>query len=228
MPRFFLPRIGDKHIIFPWRRDPTNEISKNRALLKLFAQLDREVSRFQKDTGLSCRPACSHCCENPAVETTTLELLPLAIHLYKKKEIDIWLARAEAVGRQGRCIFFAPARSSKGEGGCEVYSWRPLICRLFGFSATLNKRGRPVLVTCPVIKQSMPATVYPLQQDVLRRQKIPVMERYVRRLLSIDPMLGIEQIPINEAIYRALQKVGLAMEGFSKVNYNKTVHGVNR
>jgi uncharacterized protein len=205
-------------MIFPWKICLTSIAQKNQALLKLFSTVDKDIARFQKVTGLTCRNACSHCCENAAIETTTLELLPLVTHLYNKKTITEWLSCVEDAGRKGRCIFYNPELALQGDGGCSVYPFRPLICRLFGFSATLNKRNQPMLVTCPIIKQSSSKVVEKIQGDTACYRHVPVMNHYVRRLFSIDPALGVEQIPINEAIYRAIQKVGLAREGFKKIS----------
>ena len=179
------------------------------ALLKLYKKLDDDIRRFQKETALCCERGCGRCCENPNVETTVLELLPLAISLWQNGQAAKWLKKANQAGAEGRCIFYAPDPQRDGKGRCSVYLWRPLICRLFGFSAKSNKNGMPMLVTCPTIKTQYAREYEKARKMIEGGAFVPKMGDYAFEAAQIDPPLGQEQLPINRAVKVALEKAGL-------------------
>lgn len=191
-----------------------NLTRKIKMVSRLFHVLDREIAQFQKQTGLQCRSYCGHCCECPEITTSTLELLPLAVYLLKNKEAETWLARCEQVHRKGPCVFYRPAPLNSGLGNCLIYPFRPLICRLFGFAVVSNKQDFPVVVTCLPIKTDLPANVRQAQENLLAGLKAPNMNNYARRLYSVDPVLGIEQISINAAVFQAIQKAGIILQQY--------------
>ncbi|MCJ7771791.1 MAG: hypothetical protein MUP22_01515, partial [Desulfobacterales bacterium] len=53
-----------------------------RSVFKIYEKLDNQIENFSRISGLSCPEACCICCENPNVEATALELLPMAQEIY--------------------------------------------------------------------------------------------------------------------------------------------------
>src|SRR3989338_188376 len=104
-------------------------------LLRLYSKLDKDIEQFSFTVGLKCASGCGRCCKNPHVETTVLELQPVAIELFRKNEADQWVNKAVEAAGQGRCVFYKPDPLIPSNGRCSVYPLRPLVCRLFGFSA---------------------------------------------------------------------------------------------
>ena len=178
-------------------------------LFKLFDRADRETKRLSAKTGIKCAKGCGRCCENPYVETTILEMLPLAIQLWKEKEAEGWLNKSLATHLTGPCIFYKPDPLIAGKGRCSIYSLRPLICRLSGFSAAVDKHGKPELVTCPTIKQWQPREYEKAQKLVESGLPIPQLRDFALAAYQLDPALGKDRLPINIAIKDALEKVGL-------------------
>src|SRR5262245_9757331 len=114
----------------------------------ILSEIDAGTSSFARRSGLACPNGCGHCCENPQVETTVLEALPLAYWLLTRPEgVDLAseeLSAIRAEGERRRCIFYKPtAGSDPTLGRCTVYEERPGLCRLFGFAARLNRNSRP-------------------------------------------------------------------------------------
>ena len=181
----------------------------------VYADLDEQISQFQKESGINCLKGCGQCCENPAVETTVLEMLPLAFSLWRTDKALFGLESAEKTNRLGRCVFYRPDPRVPGNGRCGCYSFRPLICRLFGFSAVPNKNRRSVWVTCLRIKKEYAQTVKKVQEKIDEGFFIPIMNSYSMRIFGVDPSLGGRQLPINGAIAAAIEKVGLVLK------YNK-------
>ncbi|CAN5269785.1 YkgJ family cysteine cluster protein [soil metagenome] len=176
---------------------------------RVFAELDEEISRFKVETGLGCIKGCGECCKKPDIEATVLEFLPMAYHLCQiNREIEV-LEALEKRDHLPTCTFFSTIISGHEIGLCNNYLHRGLICRLFGFSASKDKEGRPVLATCRIIKTNL-ATEYQNAVTYIHEGGfVPVMNQYYMKLLSIDHDLGQTFYPINKAIKIAIEKLSL-------------------
>lgn len=169
--------------------------------LEIFNNIDQQIVEFQAASGLSCPAGCGKCCENPQVETTVSEVIPLALELFKSNQAEFYLAQAEAADLTGVCIFYQPDHLIPGNGRCGVYPWRPSLCRLFGFATVRNKYGELELAACKIHKRATPELLVNLDL-----QLAPNFSDYTMQLGNSESM------PINQAIAIAIQKVGLLME----------------
>lgn len=180
-------------------------------VLQLYRSLDSQVEEFKLKTSLKCALGCGRCCENPAVFVTILEVLPLACDLWVKGEALDVLAKIRGE-RKGWCHFYQPDSTVAGNGRCQIYSFRPLICRLFGFAVKHDKHGRPSLVICSTMKSNCAQEYQKTTEDLnTGALKAPVMQEYALQIFNIDPVLGRELLPINEAIAEAIEKIGLSI-----------------
>lgn len=178
-------------------------------LKKIFKHADREAILFSKRADLHCLPGCGRCCENPRVETTVLEFMPLADELWKKGEALQWLDKIDQLQSSGICVFYKPDPLGAGRGRCGVYQLRPNICRLYGFSAGKDKRGVKRLITCEPIKTAQPRQVIQAKQRIQEGMPVPTMQHFAMKVFQLHPFWGREQLPINQAIKIALEKAGL-------------------
>jgi len=182
-------------------------VRKVRAVEKLYKELQQAISQFQEETGLHCISGCGHCCQKPDIEATVLEFLPFAYQLYIDGKAYEWLEQMENRQQDAHCALFHPLHINQQKGMCSEYTYRGLICRLFGFSATINKYGQPVLSTCKIIKTEQ-ATAYQNANEAIRQGlPIPVMRNYYSKLANIDHRLTEKLYPINQAILYAIQTV---------------------
>jgi Fe-S-cluster containining protein len=187
-----------------------------RNVLSIYHNLDERILQFKQTAGIDCVPGCGRCCERSgsAIEASVLELLPLSLELWQGNEAEARLAQARQAGEHAPCIFYGPDHVLPGNGRCGVYRLRPLVCRLFGFSFRRDKYGRPVLVSCRVMKK-----IYPdisarfgstAQPDGLAALIAALnMTDYAHRMAGLEPALGGGRLPINEAVACALEKAGL-------------------
>lgn len=190
------------------RAAPRVDRKRVSAVLKVYQDFDAEVARFQKATGLRCPKGCGQCCDNPEVATTLLEGLVIAVALSRKKKLDFSLEQFASRAGEKICIFFKRQKNS-GAGSCLVYPWRPLVCRAFGFSARQDKNQKNSLVTCRFIK-NQDATRYERARRMIEKGlPAPAMADYFRRLLGVDLPLAQQDIPINQAIQKSLERIGL-------------------
>ncbi len=179
-------------------------------VMRLYEKLEGQADCFKSASGLSCPQGCGRCCENPDIFVSVLEVLPLAYHLWQNKTAPIVLDQISALSSAGVCVFYKPDVLSPGHGRCGVYSWRPLICRLFGYSVKKNKYGQPKLVTCLTMKTECAKAYQQTEQNLSDgTMTAPFMHDFAMQLRNIDPHLGKEHFPINKAIEIAIQKIGL-------------------
>ena len=128
-------------------------VRKKNAVLKLFRELDLEISKLAVASGLSCKPACGDCCLYPDVHATALEFLPFAYNLLIENKAQDYHQLLKSQNSDDKlCILYSPLQFSRSGGGCTDYSKRGLICRLFGFSAQRKKDDSLSLITCKIIK----------------------------------------------------------------------------
>lgn len=180
---------------------------KVRAVERVFEGLEREVATFQEATGMRCISGCGLCCKKPDISATTLEFLPLAYQLYKEGKAYQWLEELQSDRENTICKAFKTFVSEGDRGFCNQYKYRGLICRLFGFSAMLDKQGTPQLVTCKTIKTDLQEAYQNGVAHIAAQRPVPVMRNFYFQLRAIDADLGQKQLPINEAIMEALKVV---------------------
>jgi len=174
---------------------------------KVFEELDAHLQRTANESGLRCPSFCGACCRKSDIEASPIEFMPLAAWLYKTGKIDEFLLKMDHPTHNW-CVCFDPTASSRGEWGCRYYEHRGLICRLFGFGFRLNRESMPVLVTCKIMKSTQTAAVAKAAElAVANPDEMPIFSHYFMRLLAIDPDLAVPQMPINQAIRVAIEKL---------------------
>jgi uncharacterized protein len=180
-------------------------IEKVQAVEDVFHDLDETIAGFQNRSALHCLTGCGKCCFKPDIEATALEFLPFAHYLYQQGTAYDWFEKLKA-SDQEVCHILNPAQP--GTGLCSEYLYRGLICRLFGYSARINKYGERELITCQIIKtEQRPAYEKTLEQIKNDGEMVPVMSHYYMKLHAIDPELARNFYPINRAIQKAIETV---------------------
>ena len=183
--------------------------ARARQLKGLYRTIDQETARLKAQTGLKCPDGCGQCCMTPGVETTELEMLPVALALDKLGQLEHWYRLAEEKEFKGPCVFYTQT-NGYGGGCCSVYPHRPLICRLFGFAGNRDKRGQPRLVGCSVFKKTQPDQAEAAYEGVVSgKVKAPMMADHVMRAAAVDPSLSRDQWPINTAFRKAAERIWL-------------------
>ena len=171
-----------------------------------YSALDKELSAFRQTAGYGCVSGCSRCCQAPSVEATILEFLPLAFHLYKENTA-VGMYDALSKNTSSLCALYEPVFAASRKGACSDYTYRALICRLFGFSFTRDKTGQPVLLTCNEIKTEHAAAHEVVSAKASEGAHVPLATAYFNQLTDIDYSLTRRQYPINEAMRLAIELV---------------------
>ena len=136
------------------------------------------------------------------------EMLPLARELFRRGEAYEVLEHLRSDGDTGMCVFFVSDSIASFQGHCRYYSWRPTVCRLFGFAARKNKRGKQDAAFCERQKEWAPALIAAAGNALSRGLRAPDYTHFSIRFSALDS----ELMPINRAIRMALERYGLRVQ----------------
>ncbi len=189
----------------------------NENYYELFPQLQKIVTQYKEvdeitqniktSFSVSCPSGCGQCCNTTTdnIEASITEMLPLCVYLYEQNAYQKWLQKAN----HQRCVFYATNNHKNNSGCCLVYAYRPLVCRLFGFSFTKNKNGAIVPVACSILKKQYNDKS---KFFVVNTDSLPMISSFSLQSLMIDPVRS-DRFPINEAFVKAMEyvifKIGL-------------------
>jgi Fe-S-cluster containining protein len=178
-------------------------------LFEVYADLERRIAEFKERAGIDCLKKCQSCCSTAkVVEASIFEMLPLSLRLWEEGRGEEILARLEGIHPEDLCISLNLHPTEEAPEGCMNYSFRPLICRLFGFSATADKQGRPLIVICNPLKERHSGIDRRINERIREDLPVPLMADFSRRIAFLDPRLGREKYPVNIALWEALELVG--------------------
>ena len=169
----------------------------------VYDDIDQTFGSYQKRSGLHCRQGCGACCNNPDIEASELEMLPLAIWLYDQGQAEAVLATLDTYSGF-HCIHYVRTSLDGQDGYCGIYAHRPGLCRTFGAAAVSGKQGLRLSV-CRVIKQSLPDKY--AAALIARENPPPQMAHAKSHITQLDYQLGKQDLPINQALRNALQRV---------------------
>ncbi len=180
---------------------------KSKAVSDVFRALDEAIAEFQGVSGMDCFFGCGQCCTKPDIEASILEFLPLAIQHYEEGNAEQMFDLLSEETTDSICVNFKSHANQEDRGRCTQYTNRGLICRLFGYSARVDKYGQNELITCTRIKQESPEAYQKGADHVKTGGEVPVMSNYYRQLQAIDFELANMRLPINEAMLESLKIV---------------------
>lgn len=177
----------------------------------------REFSDAVRNKGLvvGCPANCGTCCEHFVPDVVPVEADFLAYYLI--------LRRPTLINRIGDCLATSrsvdscPFWDEKGNGkNCLVYEARPLICRLFAYSAVHSKKGEPSYAFCKRFEMDtkLDSRTYTGDAQILETFGAipPAMSDYASMVLGIDPDAAGERLPLDKALPSSLNRVALILQ----------------
>jgi Fe-S-cluster containining protein len=172
--------------------------------LPLFHAVDTAITAFQDATGLHCPTGCGHCCETQTPYVSIADMMPIAADAVARGDCEALYDRAVAAAEAGApCVVFEPGRLP---GGCTRYELRPMLCRLFGFAAVKDKHGQQRLALCRVHGRDLPEVSARATAHVDGGGAVPIFAEWQAETDALDPDNAREQLPINQALARALER----------------------
>ena len=177
-------------------------------LSEVYAELDRQIAEFKRGAGIECLRKCTCCCATAKfVEASIFEMLPLSLHFWKEGRAEEILGKLEGIHPETPCILLNPDPSYEFPGGCSYYRFRPLICRLFGFSATVDTNGDPYVAICKPLNDMDKGIAGRVHQRIREGLPVPLMADFSSRVAFLHPHFGQEKYPVNFALREALEIV---------------------
>jgi Fe-S-cluster containining protein len=177
-------------------------------LFEVYADLERQVAEFKRGAGIECLRKCAFCCATAKfVEASIFEMLPLSLHFWEEGRAQEILEKLEGIHPEAPCILLNPNAPDELSGGCSYYRFRPLVCRLFGFSATVDTNGKPSIALCAPLKALDSGVAERVNKKIREDLPFPLMTDFSRKVAMIHPRLGEEKYPINIALWEALELV---------------------
>jgi Fe-S-cluster containining protein len=169
-------------------------------LRQLYSEIGESIGRFQQLSGISCLFGCGDCCTRFEPYISILEGLLIAESLRQDQ------ARCYAFYHFPRsksdllCPFYDPYTPLH----CSIHPIRPLICRLFAFSARRAASAIEYL-PCQLIARHMSARVAAAQLFVRQGVSLPVYADIHPRLRAIDFLLATDLHPLTDSVELALR-----------------------
>ena len=125
------------------------------SLAKVYRRADDAVAAFCTASGLACPRGCGTCCEGFVPDVMPIEAAAVAVFLADADKAAAWSVAASgrgqspeeastSTGKRQSCPLYA----ADTPWHCTVYEARPLVCRLFAFSAVRDKRGQSSFALC--------------------------------------------------------------------------------
>lgn len=178
-------------------------------IVSLFHELDQEVSQFASASGISCAQGCGACCLSPEIETTVAEMLPLAWKFFQEGQAESQHAALQNAQTE-LCLQYRSESGQPQRGNCSNYADRPSLCRLFGYSGYRDRLGSARLGTCQIIQARLGVQLQSIEQRIQAGQlSVPFLSHAHERIAAIGGNLAWDMLPINEALRRAIEIIGL-------------------
>ena len=111
----------------------------------IYSDLEKKQEVFCNTFDVHCKKGCGTCCEHFIPDVYKVEARYLALGLIMEGKLDEAKRRIEE-WKPGRDN--CPLYDFDSDYHCTVYKYRPLICRLFGATASKDKEGRPCFRHC--------------------------------------------------------------------------------
>jgi Fe-S-cluster containining protein len=179
--------------------------------MNLYDELDRAVASFAHETGMHCPPGCGACCLSPHVEATVAEMLPLALRLFTEGQVENVLERLQE--SSATCAQYESTPGQPEKGRCRSYAQRPVLCRLFGYFGSRDKTGQPRYGACRVLQAAEAERIQRIEAELKNGTlELPFLTPAHERIAEIGGSLGVEMMPINRALTRAIEMIGLSQQ----------------
>ena len=149
----------------------------------IYQDLEVKQQIFCDTFNVHCKKGCGTCCEHFIPDVSGAEARFLALGLIINGIDDMARKRIEEWNSDSS---YCPLYDFHNDYHCTVYKYRPLICRLFGATASKNKEGRPCFRHC---KYNIGA--FDLAPDDLEKQKNAVIH-------MSDYAMMMEELSQNE------------------------------
>ncbi len=172
-----------------------------------FAQRGFRTAAAAAGKPITCPAGCGTCCEGFVPDVLPIEAAYLAAFIIGRRP-DL---ACRPLSPNPPCPFYEAERP---EAHCAVYAGRPLICRLFAFSASIDKSGKPSFALCRRMPALADSGARAWTGDAILQAfgaLPPAMPSFAAEVLGLDPIAAGERQSLDAALPRALSRLSLAL-----------------
>jgi len=171
----------------------------NRRVFRIYQDIENQTRRIRRETGMTCPDRCGRCCWSRNIEATVIEMVPVVNHILRSGMLPGVLDALDGTDPGGLCVFFRPDMAHRDHGFCSEYRYRPLVCRLFGFSARRGKDDRITPQVCRTMKTHNPVSFQRFEAMCTDGRVVP-MRAWFQQIASLEPSRGYRLMPVNQAL----------------------------
>lgn len=182
----------------------TGVYQKIKEIKKIYDNLEKKQKKFCDTFCVHCQQGCGQCCEHFVPDITETEALFLAYGLFKEEKDDLVLELLKEREKENQ---YCPLYLKDSPYHCSVYKWRPMICRLFGASASKDKNGQPTYRHC---KYNLDQQSVDSQTFNQHKNAILLMSDYGTLIEELDPNYQTELLP--KQLPKAIEKIKYILE----------------
>lgn len=170
---------------------------------KIYSSLENKQIVFCDTFCIHCKDGCGKCCEHFTPEISYLESLFLAYGLIiENKDKEVY----DKLKESDDSIISCPLYDINNlKHHCTVYKYRPLICRLFGASASKDKNGKPVFRKC---KWNDNGKDVSSEEFLSHLDSVITMDEYGRLVLDNEPN-NTNLLPLKKSLMSSIEKINL-------------------
>lgn len=194
--------------------DKTEACQRIKKIRKVYDELEEKQKKFCDRFKIHCESGCGKCCENYNPDITEVEAEYLAFGLISEGMDEKIMELLET--KDNNSVYCPLYNFNDNEHHCSVYKWRPLICRLFGATASMNKEGHPCFRQCKWNNDKTEITTSLMESfkddlvfmsnygmmiddiDSGNRKTTLVKDALINAILKIKFMIELEQMEENE------------------------------
>lgn len=174
-------------------------------LESVYKDLDEKQEIFCEAFDVHCKKGCGTCCEHFIPDIYNVEARFLALGVILDNRVEEVKEKIEAFSpNQEHC----PLYDFDSDYHCTVYQYRPLICRLFGATASSNKNGCACFRHC---KYNVGAKDLNSDELALKKDKVIHMSDYGLKIEELA--LGEkEKMLLPYALSKAIDEILYILE----------------
>lgn len=174
------------------------------SLNDMFEDLERKQAVFCSSFNVHCKAGCGSCCTCFVPDLSRSEAEYLAFGLSCEGWVQEGIELLDNLDEDPKgCPFY----KSDTPFHCSVYRWRPLVCRLFGASASKDKNGRAVFRHCKWNRVAEEVSTFELES---KRENVVFMGDFGTQLENID-INDSEAQTLPLALKKALFEVDMTL-----------------
>ena len=177
------------------------------AVQDIYNEIEHKIGIFKQNTGLNCVPGCGECCNRFEPYISILEALVVSRYLQNTPK-----AMENFYNSKKRENILCPFYIDNADYHCGIYTIRPFICRMYGFSVH-KKKLKTKYLPCPRVKEYYTKEMKEVQK-LIKENILPIYEKEYKKLCELDFKLATDLHPLITSIEIALENSEKIASGF--------------